>query len=163
MEKNTLTLEESITHISGEEKEKALQDFSDLACKLMATLYETLNLFRQDPPNKLDSHMLLFQTRLNDELTGEYHNKMFEIAFNKRLNLDEYTEKIKEDVKKGKALPLGDIVIEDFYMSNVLSGNEVQLGLNFMLRENYEEKQRIKEEEELKLKKEKEKLMEDNK
>ena len=32
-----------------------------------------------------------------------------------------------------------------------------------MLRENYEEKQRIKEEEELKLKKEKEKLMEDNK
>nr|DAG96635.1 MAG TPA: hypothetical protein [Herelleviridae sp.] len=158
MEKNKLTLEESIRPLTDEEKKEALEEFSNLGCKLIETLYETLNVMRQDPPNKLDSHMMLFQSRLGDELTGNYHDRMFELAFLNRLGLEECTEKLKKDVIDGKAIELGDVHIEDVYMSNVLSGNELQIGINFMLTENYEEKERIRKEEEKKLEEEKQKL-----
>lgn len=157
MDKNTLTLEESITPISKEDRQQSIEEFSFLACRMIKDLYESLNVLRQDPPDKLDSHMMIFQSRLGDELTGKYHDRMFEIAFLKRLGLDECTEQLKKDVKDGKAIELGDVVIEDVYMSNVLSGNELQIGMNFMLRENFEEKERIRKEEEKELQKEKEK------
>lgn len=154
MEENTLTLEESITPLSKEEKENDMKEFSSLVCEMVNRLYKSYNLFRQDPVDdtqKLDGSLMVFQSRLNDPLTGDLHEKIFKLVFDKRINVFEANKQFREDVREGKAIELGDVAIVDTAMSNVLSGNEFNISITFMLRKDYEEKQRIEQEEKEKL------------
>ncbi|WRW34677.1 hypothetical protein CF5_0079 [Staphylococcus phage CF5] len=154
MEENTLTLEESITPLSKEEKENDMKEFSSLVCEMVNRLYKSYNLFRQDPVDdtqKLDGSLMVFQSRLNDPLTGDLHEKIFKLVFDKRINVFEANKQFREDVREGKAIELGDVAIIDTAMSNVLSGNEFNISITFMLRKDYEEKQRIEQEEKEKL------------
>lgn len=154
MEENTLTLEESITPLSKEEKENDMKEFSSLVCEMVNRLYKSYNLFRQDPVDdtqKLDGSLMVFQSRLNDPLTGDLHEKIFKLVFDKRINVFEANKQFREDVREGKAIKLGDVAITDTAMSNVLSGNEFNISITFMLKKDYEEKQRIEQEEKEKL------------
>jgi hypothetical protein len=154
MEENTLTLEESITPLSKEEKENDMKEFSSLVCEMVNRLYKSYNLFRQDPVDdtqKLDGSLMVFQSRLNDPLTGDLHEKIFKLVFDKRINVFEANKQFREDVREGKAIELGDVAIIDTAMSNVLSGNEFNISITFMLKKDYEEKQRIEQEEKEKL------------
>lgn len=150
-ELNVLTLEESISKKSEEEKEGKIKEFSLELCKMVRDLYKTYNFFRQDPIDESDGHMMVFSSRLGDELTGEYHEKMFKIAFDNSLTIFETNKQFKKDLEEGKAFPLGDVVITDTAHQNVLTGNEFNVSITFMLKETYEEKQRIEKEEEEKL------------
>lgn len=154
MEENTLTLEESITPLSKEEKENDMKEFSSLVCEMVNRLYKSYNLFRQDPVDdtqKLDGSLMVFQSRLNDPLTGDLHEKIFKLVFDKRINVFEANKQFREDVREGKAIKLGDVAIVDTAMSDVLSGNEFKISITFMLKKDYEEKQRIEQEEKEKL------------
>lgn len=154
---NKLTLEESITPLTEEEKELAIKEFSETLCKMAKKLYESYNVLRQDPVDetqKLDGHLMVFQSRLNDSLTGDLHDKLFKLAFDKRLNIFEVNKQFKKDVQSGKAIDLGKVVITDTAISNILSSNELGFSISFMLQEDWEEKERIRKEEEEKLKEE---------
>ncbi|MGI4323884.1 hypothetical protein ACR2VY_27330, partial [Klebsiella pneumoniae] len=69
LEENKLTLEESITPLSKEEKEDSIKEFSSLLCEMVNRLYKSYNVFRQDPMDetqRLDGSLMVFQSRLND-------------------------------------------------------------------------------------------------
>lgn len=155
---NKLTLEESITPLTKEEKEDAIKEFSRILCEMTNKLYSTYNVLRQDPVDetqKLDGHLMVFQSRLGDSLTGDLHDKLFRLAFDKRLNIFEVNKQYKKDVQDNKAIALGNVVVTDTAISNILSSNELGFSISFMLKEDWEEKERIRKEEEEKLNKEK--------
>lgn len=154
LEENNLTLEESITPLSKEEKEDSIKEFSSLLCEMVNRLYKSYNVFRQDPMDetqRLDGSLMVFQSRLNDPLTGDLHDKMYKLAFSKRIDIFEANKQFRKDVELGKAIELGDVAIIDTALSNILSGNEFQGSISFMLRKDFEEKERIRKEEEEKL------------
>lgn len=151
---NNLTLEESITPINKEEKEQDIKKFSSLVCEMINKLYKNYNVLRQDPiddTQRLDGSLMVFQSRLNDPLTGDIHEEMFKLAFDRRINIFEANKQFKKDVAEGKAIELGNVVIDDTALSNILSGNEFNVSITFMLQEDYDEKKRIEAEEEEKL------------
>lgn len=151
---NTLTLEESITPIKEEEKKEYIKEFSELACEMFKRLYENYNVFRQDPMDetqRLDGSLMVFQSRLNDPLTGDLHEKMFKLAFDKRINIFEANKQFKKDIVEGKSVELGEVAITDTALSNILSGNEFKGSISFMLKKDFDEKERIRKEEEEKL------------
>lgn len=150
-ELNTLTLEQSITPKKEEERNEKIKEFSTELCNIVKDLYKTYNFFRQDPVDSKDGHMMVFSSRLGDEITGKYHEKLFKLAFDNSLTIFETNKQFKEDIENGKALELGDVVITDTAHQNVLTGNELNISITFMLREHYEEKKRIEKEEEEKL------------
>lgn len=148
---NTLTLEESITPKSEEVRAEKVKEFSQELCNMVRDLYTTYNFFRQDPVDEKDGHMMVFSSRLGDEITGAYHERMFKLAFDNSLTIFETNKQFKKDVEEGKAIELGDVVIIETAHQNVLTGNEFNLSITFMLKEVYEEKKRIEKEEEEKL------------
>nr|DAN11201.1 MAG TPA: hypothetical protein [Herelleviridae sp.] len=150
-ETNKLTLEESIKPLSEGENKKAVEEFSKLACQMVERLYATYNLLRQDPVRELDDHLMVFQSRLGDELTGDIHDRMFKLAFDKRVDFFEANKQFREDVKKGKAIKLGKVEITDTALTNILASNEFKLSISFMDKDKYEERKKIEKEEEEKL------------
>ncbi|QYC52055.1 hypothetical protein RP15_gp004 [Staphylococcus phage vB_Sau-RP15] len=151
---NTKTLEELITPISTKEKENKVKEFSKTLCEMISKLYESYNVLRQDPideTQRLDGSLMVFQSRLDDTLTGEEHQKLFKLAFDYNINIFEANKQFKKDVQNGNSIKLGDVVVTDTALSNVLSSNELNVSITFMLSKDYEEKKRIEEEEKEKL------------
>ncbi|UXE02792.1 hypothetical protein Koombakaat1_00002 [Staphylococcus phage Koomba-kaat_1] len=151
---NTKTLEELITPISTEEKEDKIKEFSKTLCEMISKLYESYNVLRQDPideTQRLDGSLMVFQSRLDDILTGDAHQKLFKLAFDYNINIFEANKQFKKDVQNGKSIKLGDVVVTDTALSNVLSSNELNVSITFMLSKDYEEKKRIEAEEKEKL------------
>lgn len=144
---NNLTLEQSITKKTEEQIKEHVESFSEKLCDMTRTLYKSYNLLRQDPINKLDGHMMVFQSRLGDPLTGDVHGELFKIAFDNNLDIFSINKKFREDVEAGKAIELGDVVIIDTAISHILMSNELKFSISFMLREDYEEKKKLEEEE----------------
>jgi len=145
METNNLTLEEAIRKKTDEEIDKAVSEFSSLLCDMTAVLYKTYNFLRQDPIKSTDGHLMVFQSRLGDELTGEFHAKMFKLAVDNNLDIFRINKQFRKDVESGKAIELGRVVITDTALSNILTSNELKFSLTFMREEDYEEKQRMEE------------------
>src|SRR5699024_11030077 len=70
-----------------EEKEDSIKEFSSLLCEMVNRLYKSYNVFRQDPMDetqRLDGSLMVFQSRLNDPLTGDLHDKMYKLRSEER-------------------------------------------------------------------------------
>lgn len=152
---NTKTLEQLVNGVTKEEKDKAIDEFTNLLSKVTKRLYKSYQVLRLDPQTKeqrLYPHRLIFQSHISDELTSEEHNKMFKLAFDNNLTVFEINPVFRNKVKDGKVLELGNAVVTETSLGNILEGNTLSFSIEFMSKDNYEEKKQKEKEAEKRLK-----------
>ena len=149
---NTRTLRELVDGVSKEQKEIAIDKFTDLLSSIAKSLYRQYQVLRQDPQSddqRFFGHQLLFQSHVTDRLTRNEYQQMYKLAFDNNLNVYEINPVFREKVRKGKVLELGDVVITDTALGNILDGQTFSFSISFMPIETYKEmKEKEKEAEE---------------
>lgn len=142
---NERTLEELINGVSEDQKEKAIEKYVELLATVAHNLYSSYQVLRQDPQTKeqrLHGHSLFFQSHIADPITKDEHQEMFRLAFDNNLNIYELNKAFRAKAESGEVLPLGDVVIADTALGNILDGSELPFTITFMLTEDFEEKER---------------------
>ncbi|BCK59755.1 hypothetical protein [Staphylococcus phage vB_SauH_DELF3] len=146
----TMKLDELILPISREEKEDSSNLFSSLLPDKVDRLYKSYIGVRQDPDEgtqRLGGSLMVFQSRLNDPLTGDFVEVMYKLALPKRIDIFKANKQLRDDVQKKKSIMYPHVPVTDTRLSCVLSSKELDVSSFLMLSKVHEELKRIKSQE----------------
>lgn len=147
MEKNDLTLEESISKISSEESKVGIDKAVEILSDLISEMYANYEFRRHDPyeGDNTSSYGLVMRITGANVDRLEKLLDLFVVYFRYRLDEFEVAKAVKENIEKGLCLPTGNVVITGVNISSPLRKPDVDVIIEFMTKEQYDKIEKVKE------------------